>query len=98
MTEYMPILIVGGIIGVFAAMFLIALAALRRHKEHFDDRERSMADSEIIRRLLAYGKPYWKSFVLVFFIMLISIAHPEFREELIRAAERQKIWRSSNKR
>ena len=30
--------------------------------------------------------------------MLVSIAHPDFREELIRAAERQKIWRASNKK
>ena len=30
--------------------------------------------------------------------MLISIAHPDFREELIAAAERQKLWRRSNKR
>ena len=29
---------------------------------------------------------------------LISIAHPDFREELIRAAERQKIWLPHNKR
>ena len=29
---------------------------------------------------------------------LIGIAHPDFREELIRAAEQQKIWRQSNKR
>lgn len=29
---------------------------------------------------------------------LIRIAHPDFREELIRAAQQQKIWRQSNKR
>jgi acyl-CoA hydrolase len=29
---------------------------------------------------------------------LISIAHPDFREELIRAAERQHIWLASNRR
>lgn len=29
---------------------------------------------------------------------LISIAHPDFREELIAAAGQQKIWRKSNKR
>lgn len=29
---------------------------------------------------------------------IIGIAHPDFREELIIAAEQQKIWRRSNKR
>ena len=29
---------------------------------------------------------------------IISVAHPDFREELIRAAETMKIWRRSNKR
>jgi len=29
---------------------------------------------------------------------LVSIAHPQFRDELIASAEQQKIWRRSNKR
>lgn len=29
---------------------------------------------------------------------IISLAHPDFREGLIKAAEKQRIWRKSNKR
>ena len=29
---------------------------------------------------------------------IISLAHPEFRDDLIKAAEKQRIWRKSNKR
>jgi acyl-CoA hydrolase len=39
------------------------------------------------------GKPTWQRAE-----ELIHIAHPDFREELIKAAEEQKIWRRSNKR
>ena len=55
MREYLPVLIVGGIIGMFALVFLIAYLVARR-KNVLENRERNMPDSEIIRRLLAYAK------------------------------------------
>ena len=73
--QYLPILIVGAIIGAFTVVFVLAYLALQKHKEKEEDNERHMADSEIIRRLLGYAKPYWKSFVAVFFIMVFSIIY-----------------------
>ena len=75
MREYLPILIVGAIIGLFTTLFLIAYAILRKHKEDMTDRDRNMSDKEIVTRLLRYAKPYWKSFIAVFFIMLFSIVY-----------------------
>ena len=75
MREYLPVLIVGAIIGLFTTLFLIAYAILRKHKEDMTDRERNMSDKEIVTRLLRYAKPYWKSFIAVFFIMLFSIVY-----------------------
>ena len=73
--QYLPILIVGAIIGAFTIAFVLAYIALQKHKEQEDDHERHMADSEIVKRLLHYARPYWKSFVLVFFIMVLSIVY-----------------------
>ena len=75
MREYLPILIVGAIIGLFTTGFVVAYAILRRHKEDMTDRDRKMSDKEIITRLLRYAKPYWKNFVVVFFVMLFSIVY-----------------------
>ena len=75
MREYLPVLIVGAIIGSFAVVFLLAYIALQRSKEKFDDNERHMPDKEIIARLLRYARPYWKNFVAVFFVMLFSIVY-----------------------
>ena len=75
MHEYLPILIAGGIIGVFATLAIVAYCIIRRQKEDMTDRERHMSDREIITRLLHYAKPYKKNFVAVFFIMLFSIAY-----------------------
>ena len=70
MAEYLPILIVGAIIGVFSLLFVVAYILLRRSKPR--DFERHMKDSELIGRLLRYARPYWKQFVLVFVVMLLS--------------------------
>ena len=75
MREYLPVLIVGAIIGVFTTLFLVAWSILKKHKEDMTDRERNMSDKEIVTRLLGYARPYWKSFVAVFFVMLFSIVY-----------------------
>ena len=74
MNEYLPLLIVGAIIGVFSAVFFIAYLVVKRQKNaaNFD---RHMADKEIVGRLCKYAIPFWKDFLVVFFIMLVSIGH-----------------------
>ena len=75
MRNYLPILIMGAIIGSFALVFLMAYIALKKHPAKDDDLERTMTDGEIIRRLCAYGKPYWKQFVLAFLAMAVSVVY-----------------------
>ena len=74
MHEFLPVLILGAIIGVLTLVFGSAYLVMQ-HKAGKKDFDRNMADSVIIRRLLRYGKPYLGKFVLVFVIMLISIAY-----------------------
>ncbi len=74
MYEFYPLLVVGAIISLFATAFILAYAFMKDKKEAvgFD---RNMKDSEIIRRLLKYAKPYAKQFILVLVLMMFSIAH-----------------------
>ena len=51
LRQYLPIVIVGAIIGTFAIVFVAAYIALQKRKEKEDDNERHMADSEIVKRL-----------------------------------------------
>ena len=74
MREYLPVLIVGAIIGVFSLIFILAYA-LEKNKKAAMGFDRNMPDGEIIRRLLRYARPYWKRFLVVFFIMLFSIVY-----------------------
>ena len=74
MREYLPLLIVGAIIGAFTVAFVLAYAAAKRRKDDMGF-ERHIPDSEIVRRLAKYAVPYWKDFMLVFFIMAVSIVY-----------------------
>ena len=72
--EYYPLLIAGAIIGTFSVIFIVAYALMKNKKEAvgFD---RNIPDSEIVKRLLKYAKPYWKNFLLVLLVMLFSISY-----------------------
>ena len=74
MAEYLPLLIVGAIIGVFTLIFLGAWL-LECRRGTVEKSGRNMPDSEIVRRLLGYAKPYWREFLLTFLVMLFSIAY-----------------------
>ena len=74
MYEYYPILIVGAFIGVLTLIFIMAYALMKDKKEAIGF-DRNMKDSEIVRRMLKYIKPYLPNFILALLIMLISVAY-----------------------
>ena len=74
MDKYLPVLIVGAIIGIFTIAFLIAYIKVKRDKT-MKEFQRNMPDSMIIKRLLGYARPYLGQFILVLVIMLISIVY-----------------------
>ena len=54
MREYLPLLILGAIIGVLSIIFLVAYATMKDKKEAIGF-DRNMKDTEIVRRLLKYA-------------------------------------------
>lgn len=74
MYEYYPLLLVGAIVGVFSILLSVAYAMVKDKKQSMGF-DRQMEDREIVKRLMAYAKPYWKQFVLVGCVMLFSIAY-----------------------
>ena len=74
MIEVNPLLLTGAVIGTITAL-LIAAYVLVKDKKSQMGFERTMKDGEIMHRLVAYAKPYWKQFVLVLFLMMFSIAY-----------------------
>ena len=73
MGEFMPILILGAIIGLLTLAFGIAYLMLRKKMKETDS-SRNMSDKVIIRRLLQYAKPYTGKFLLVLVIFLCGVS------------------------
>lgn len=86
MREYYPLLLVGGIIGLFATAFIIAYATMKDKKTAIGF-DRNMKDGEIMKRLLAYASPYVGEFLLVGIVMLLSIAYSIFSPWLVGSIE-----------
>ncbi len=75
LKDFLPIVIVVSLIGSFTTAFVIAWFAVKKRKDDGDDREHKISDKELFARLLHYVKPHWKSFIVVFFIMLFSVGY-----------------------
>lgn len=86
MREYLPILIVGGIIGLLSLVFVIAYVRMKDKKTAIGF-DRHMKDGEIIKRLLKYARPYAKSLVLVCLFMLFSVGYDVLSPLLIGRLE-----------
>ena len=56
MYEYLPLVIVGAIIGVLSTIFIVAYALIKDKKEAIGF-DRHMKDGELVKRLLKYAKP-----------------------------------------
>lgn len=87
MKDYLPLFIVGGIIGLFTVALVVAYASVKNKKEtmQFD---RNMKDSVIFRRLMKYARPYVGQFALVFAMLLVSIAYDVVAPLLLADVER----------
>ena len=74
MYEFYPLIVIGAIIGVISIIFVVAYCLMKDKKTAIGF-DRNMKDSEIIKRLLAYAKPHIKSFIVVFIVIIFSIAY-----------------------
>lgn len=74
MREFYPIIAIAAVLGALSVIFIIAYMTIRKQKEAIGF-DRYMKDSEIIARLFAYAKPYYKSFAVVLLLMVFSVAY-----------------------
>ncbi len=86
MYEFFPLLTVGGIVGLLTIAFTTAYALMKDKKEAIGF-DRNMKDSDILKRLLAYAKPFRMQFAVVFVVIVFSIAYDVLSPRLIGSIE-----------
>lgn len=69
----LPLIIIGAVLGTITTALIMAYVFMKDKKQAIGF-DRHMSDREIIKRLLGYAKPYWKSFILVLVIMGFTVA------------------------
>jgi len=74
MYNYYPLLVIGGVLGALSTVFILAYVFMKDKKEAIGF-DRHMKDSEILKRLLPYAKPYKWQFFTVFLLVLVSIVY-----------------------
>jgi ATP-binding cassette subfamily B protein len=74
MHEYFPLLFVGGVVGLFSIIFIIAYMTIRKNKEEIGF-DRNMKDSDILKRLLHYAEPHIGGFIILALLMIFSVAY-----------------------
>lgn len=86
MPRYFPFLMSGAIIGTLTLIFIIAYAAMKNKKEAIGF-DRNMKDSEIIRRMGKYIKPYIPEFIIAILIMMVSVAYDIISPLILKEVE-----------
>ncbi len=74
MHEFLPLLILGAVIGTIALLLIVAYMTIRKQKEAIGF-DRHMKDGEIVKRLLVYAKPHIGALLAVLGVMMFSIAY-----------------------
>lgn len=74
MNKYLPLILVGALVGTIATILIIVFFLIK-DKTQENEYDRKIKDGVLIKRLLRYAKPYWKSFALALVSMIISVSY-----------------------
>ncbi|MCR5468386.1 MAG: ABC transporter ATP-binding protein/permease [Lachnospiraceae bacterium] len=86
MREYYPLILTFITVSFFAVLFILAYIFMKDKKNSIGF-DRNMDDSEIVKRLSVYAKPYRAQFILVLVLMAFSIAYDILSPILVGRAE-----------